>query len=157
MNVVSQSPPPLRQGTMSPLTLNQASTLSTTSLGDDTAPRKGSAFWLSFLAILVSMFLSALDLSAIPTALPTITDDLNGGDKFIWIGSAYGLASAAVLLLAGRLADIFGRKPVMLSSIALFTLGSVLGGISQSMDMLIAARGKYFESLYHCFTDMDNP
>ncbi|EIW62181.1 iron permease [Trametes versicolor FP-101664 SS1] len=130
----------LRREIVSPLTLNEASTLSTTSLGVNPAPRKGSAFWLSFLAILVSMFLSALDLSAIPTALPTITDDLNGGDKFIWVGSAYGLASAAVLLLAGRLADIFGRKPVMLTSIALFTLGSVLAGISNSMDMLIGAR-----------------
>ncbi|OJT04410.1 hypothetical protein TRAPUB_4866 [Trametes pubescens] len=132
---------------MSPVTLNEASTLSTTSLGANPAPRKGSAFWLSFLAILVSMFLSALDLSAIPTALPTITDDLNGSDNFIWVGSAYGLASAAVLLLAGRLADIFGRKPVMLSSIALFTLGSVLAGISQSMSMLIAARGKLVQGM----------
>lgn len=157
MTMVAPTLSPLRRETVSPLTLNEASTLSTTSLGANSTPRKGSAFWLSFLAILVSMFLSALDLSAIPTALPTITDDLNGGDKFIWVGSAYGLASAAVLLLAGRLADIFGRKPVMLSSIALFTLGSVLAGISQTMGMLIAARGRYFEFLQCCYTDPDNP
>ncbi|KAI0640583.1 iron permease [Trametes meyenii] len=103
-------------------------------------PSKGSAFWLSFLAILVSMFLSALDLTAVPTALPTITDELHGGDKFVWIGSAYGLSSSAVLLLSGRLVDVFGRKPVMLSSITIFTIGSALAGASQSMNMLIAAR-----------------
>ncbi|KAI9059060.1 iron permease [Trametes sanguinea] len=102
--------------------------------------RKGSAFWLCFLALLVAAFLSALDLSAIPTALPTIINELHGGDKFVWVGSAYGLSSAAVLILAGRLADIWGRKPVMLASIALFCLGSILAGSARNMDMLIAAR-----------------
>ncbi|KAH9887680.1 iron permease [Cubamyces lactineus] len=102
--------------------------------------RKGSNFWLSFLAILVSAFLSALDLTAIPTTLPTITDELNGGDKFIWVGSAYGLASAAILLLSGRFANIFGRKPVMLVSIAAFSIGSIIAGAAPNMDTLIAGR-----------------
>ncbi|KAI0655295.1 iron permease [Cubamyces menziesii] len=105
-----------------------------------TGNRKGSNFWLSFLAILVSAFLSALDLTAIPTALPTITDELHGGDKFIWVGSAYGLASAAILLLSGRFADIFGRKPVMLASIAAFSVGSIIAGAAPNMDTLIAGR-----------------
>ncbi|KAI0637536.1 iron permease [Trametes polyzona] len=130
-----------QQGAVSQLTLAPAATLSEATLHEPKAgSNKGSAFWLSFTAILVAMFLSALDLSAVPTALPTITEDLNGGDKFVWIGSAYGLSSAAVLLLSGRFADIFGRKPVMLSSITLFTIGSILAGVSKSMDMLIAAR-----------------
>lgn len=107
-----------------------------------TGNRKGSNFWLSFLAILVSAFLSALDLTAIPTALPTITDELHGGDKFIWVGSAYGLASAAILLLSGRFADIFGRKPVMLASIAAFSVGSIIAGAAPNMDTLIAGRGR---------------
>lgn len=144
MSMVASEPTDLKQGTMSSPTQHKTASLSTASLDAKPASKKGSAFWLSFLAILVSVFLSALDLSAVPTALPTITDDLNGGDKFIWIGSAYGLASAAVLMLAGRLADIFGRKPIMIASIALFTLGSVLAGISQNMNMLIAARGEYY-------------
>ncbi|CDO76345.1 hypothetical protein BN946_scf185011.g9 [Trametes cinnabarina] len=101
---------------------------------------KGSRFWLCFLAILVSVFLSALDFSAMPTALPTITAELHGGDNFVWVGSGYGLASAAFLLLAGTLADIMGRKPVLLASIALFSVGSALAGASQNMNMLIAAR-----------------
>ncbi|OBZ72796.1 putative transporter C3H1.06c [Grifola frondosa] len=102
--------------------------------------RKGSAFWLSFLAIVVSTFLSALDLTAVSTALPTITHDLHGADNFVWIGSAYGLASTAILPLSGCLADIFGRKPIMLISIIFFSLGGALSGAAQNMHMLIAAR-----------------
>lgn len=106
-------------------------------------PRKGLAFWMAFLAVLVSLALSVLDMCATPTALPTIIEDLQGGDKFIWVGAAYGLSSTAVLMLCGRFADIFGRRPVMLASIGLFALGSALAGAAQNMDMMIAARGEF--------------
>ncbi len=106
------------------------------------SPRKGLAFWMAFLAVLASLFLSVLDLSAVPTALPTIVADLQGGDQYVWVGSAYSLASTAVLLLCGRMADIFGRRPVMLTSIALFALGSALAGAAHNMNMLVAARGE---------------
>ncbi|KAI0711169.1 MFS general substrate transporter [Cerioporus squamosus] len=105
-----------------------------------TGYRKGSAFWLSLLAILVCTFVSALDATAISTALPTITNDLGGGDKYVWVGAAYVLASTAILPLSGRLADAFGRRPVMLSAVALFLLGSVLSGATQNMNLLIAGR-----------------
>ncbi|OCH96143.1 iron permease [Obba rivulosa] len=101
---------------------------------------KGSAFWLSFVAIVTSIFLSALDLTAVATALPTITGDLNGGEDFVWVGSAYALSSTAILPLSGGLADIFGRKPIMLISIAFFAVGSAIAGAAHSMNMLIAAR-----------------
>ncbi|TCD60225.1 hypothetical protein EIP91_010533 [Steccherinum ochraceum] len=126
---------------------------STTTVGDtdrvvvDSAARvqnppfkPGSDFWLSYIAIVVATLLSALDLTAVSTALPTITADLNGADKFVWIGSAYSLASTAILPLSGGLANIFGRKPIMLISIALFSIGSALSGAAQNMNMLIAAR-----------------
>ena len=118
--------------------------LSTEYERDKAVPRKGLAFWMAFLAVLVSLALSVLDMCATPTALPTIIEDLQGGDKFVWIGAAYGLSSTAVLLLCGRFADIFGRRPVMLTSIGLFALGSALAGAAQNMDMLIAARGKLY-------------
>ncbi|TFY60745.1 hypothetical protein EVG20_g7307 [Dentipellis fragilis] len=108
--------------------------------GDGKKPSKGSAFWLTFLAVVVSIFLSALDLTAVATALPTITKRLGGGSDFVWVGSAYSLASTAVLPLSGRLADVFGRKPVMLCSIALFAVGSAIAGAAQNMNMMIAAR-----------------
>ncbi|KAM5536101.1 hypothetical protein V8D89_010200 [Ganoderma adspersum] len=102
--------------------------------------RKGSAFWLSFVAILVCTFCSALDLTAIATALPTITESLHGGDEFVWIGAAYGLASTAILPLSGRFSDAFGRRPVMLVAVGLFFVGSAVCGAAQSMGMLIAGR-----------------
>ncbi|TCD64696.1 hypothetical protein EIP91_003770 [Steccherinum ochraceum] len=105
------------------------------------APFKpGSDFWLSYVAIIMATLLSALDLTAVSTALPTITSELDGADKFVWIGSAYSLASTAILPLSGGLANIFGRKPIMLISIALFAIGSALSGAAQNMNMLIAAR-----------------
>lgn len=107
---------------------------------DPRSTTKGSAFWLAYASIVVSISLSALDLTAISTALPTITADLHGGDKFTWVGSAYALASTAILPLSGALADIFGRKPIMLGSLVLFALGSALAGAAQSMDTLIGAR-----------------
>ena len=107
------------------------------------SPGKGAAFWLAFGAMLVALFLHALDMCAIPTALPTIIDDLHGGDKFIWVGSAYGLASTAILFPCSRFADVFGRKVVLLTSITSFAVGSALAGASQNMDMLIAARGMW--------------
>ncbi|KAI0763293.1 MFS multidrug transporter [Trametes elegans] len=104
------------------------------------AKPKGSAFWLSFLAIVVSNVLSALDVTAVSTALPTITHDLGGDNDFVWVGAAYGLASTAMLPFCGRLADVFGRRPIMLISVAFFFVGSALCGSAQNMNMLIAAR-----------------
>ncbi|KAL7279419.1 hypothetical protein ACG7TL_007261 [Trametes sanguinea] len=107
---------------------------------DKSASAKGSAFWLSFLAIVVSNFLSAIDLTAVATTVPTITHDLNGGSNFVWVGSAYGLASAAILPFSGRLSDVFGRRPIMLIAITIFFFGSALSGSAKTMDWLIAAR-----------------
>jgi MFS family permease len=92
------------------------------------------------MALVVSLFLSALDLTAVGTALPTISNDLNGGDNYVWVGSAYSLSSTAILPLSGALADVFGRKPIMLISISFFAIGSALAGASQNMNMMIAGR-----------------
>ncbi|TCD69560.1 hypothetical protein EIP91_007184 [Steccherinum ochraceum] len=101
---------------------------------------KGSAFWLSYIAILVATLLSALDLTGVSTALPTITAELNGAENFVWVGSAYALSATAILPLSGGLANIFGRKPIVLICIAFFAVGSALAGAAQNMNMLIAAR-----------------
>ncbi|KAJ7584102.1 iron permease [Mycena floridula] len=101
---------------------------------------KGTSFWFSVVALIISTFLSALDLSIIAIALPTITADLKGGNEFVWVGSAYAISSTAFLPLSGKMADIFGRKLIMLGAIILFALGSALCGAAQTMEMLIAAR-----------------
>jgi MFS family permease len=103
---------------------------------------RGRPFWFSMTALAFTVLLSALDLTAVSTALPTIAADLDGGDSFVWVGSAYALASTAFLPLSGALADIFGRRPVLLISIGFFALGSALAGAAQNMDMMIAARSK---------------
>ncbi|EIM85230.1 iron permease [Stereum hirsutum FP-91666 SS1] len=101
--------------------------------------KRGVDFWLVFVANLTVDLLSALDLTAVSTALPTIVHQLNGID-FIWVGSAYTIASTAVLPLIGGLVSVFGRKPVLLIFIALFALGSAICGSSWSMNMLISGR-----------------
>ncbi|KAI0648750.1 iron permease [Trametes meyenii] len=101
--------------------------------------KRGFNFWMVFLSGLVVEVLSALDLSAISTALPTIVGHLNGTD-FIWAGSAYTIASTAVLPFVGDLASTFGRKPVLMAFILCFALGSALCGGAQNMNMLIAGR-----------------
>ncbi|GJE91675.1 MFS general substrate transporter [Phanerochaete sordida] len=106
---------------------------------DNQTVRKGARFWLILLAICVSLFLSALEYTAVSTALPTIVHDLQGND-FVWVASAYALASTALLPMTGGLAQIFGRRPTMLGSQALFALGSALCGAAQNMRWLIAAR-----------------
>lgn len=88
----------------------------------------------------MAVFLSALELSSVSTALPTIVNDLNGSD-FIWVGSAYALSSAAFMPPTGGLSNVFGRRAVMMWSIGLFAAGSAIAGAAQSMNMLIAARG----------------
>ncbi|KAG9044554.1 hypothetical protein FS837_007959 [Tulasnella sp. UAMH 9824] len=100
---------------------------------------KGIRFWLVIVAMMVTTFLSAIDLTSVSTALPTIVESLNGAD-FAWVGSAFALGSTAILPLVGGLAQIFGRRPVVLGSIAFFALGSGLCGGAKNMNMLIAGR-----------------
>ena len=95
---------------------------------------------MSLVGTSTALFLSALELTSVGTALPTIVEDLRGAD-FLWIGSAYALASAAFMPASGGLSNIFGRRAVMLSAITIFSIGSALGKATWSMNMLIGARG----------------
>ena len=78
--------------------------------------------------------------------LPTISKDLGGTDNFAWIGTAYMLAATVFLPLSGNLADIFGRRLILMLFVGIFALGSVLAGSAQSMMWLIAARSKFLPS-----------
>ncbi|KAJ7484972.1 MFS general substrate transporter [Mycena galericulata] len=102
-------------------------------------PRKGVTFWLIFASICISLFVSALELTTVSTALPTIAGDLRV-TQFVWVGTAYSLASTAFLPLSGGLAEIFGRRHAMLLSILLFTLGSALCGAARDQSVLIGGR-----------------
>lgn len=99
----------------------------------------GSDFWLVIVSLMVATFVSALDVTAVSTALPTIVSKLQGRE-FVWVGSSYTLASTAFLPMSGGLAQIWGRKPVILGALLLFLLGSGICGGAHSMGMLIAGR-----------------
>ncbi|MFF8373480.1 MFS transporter [Streptomyces lydicus] len=91
-------------------------------------------------ALLLVMFLAAMDSSVTATAAPQIMDDLNGGAAFSWLFAAYVLAVTVSVPLYGKLADNHGRRLVLIGGTALFLMGSVLCAISWSMPSLIAFR-----------------
>jgi EmrB/QacA subfamily drug resistance transporter len=92
------------------------------------------------IGIMLSTALVAIDATIIATAVPSIVASLGGFAEFPWLFSVYLLAQAVTVPVYGKLADVFGRKPVMLCGIALFLVGSVLCGVAGSMGALIAFR-----------------
>ncbi len=92
------------------------------------------------LALMVSTGLIAIDATILATAVPSIVRDVGGYAQFPWLFSVYLLAQAVSVSVYAKLADTFGRKPILLFGIGLFLLGSVLCGVAWSMPALIAFR-----------------
>jgi EmrB/QacA subfamily drug resistance transporter len=90
--------------------------------------------------IAASAVVVAFDATIISTSLPQVVLALDGMDLYAWAGTGYFLASAITIMIFGRLGDLYGRKPLMILSMGLVVLGSVLCGLSQSMEQLIAFR-----------------
>jgi EmrB/QacA subfamily drug resistance transporter len=86
------------------------------------------------------MFLAALDQSVVSTAMRTIADDLGGLSLQAWATTAYLITSTVSTPIYGKLGDIFGRRPVFLSAIAIFVIGSVTTGFANTMYELAAFR-----------------
>lgn len=101
---------------------------------------KGSRFWIIFSSLNLTLFLSAIELLAVPNALPTIASALSSKSEFVWVGSAYALASTAFLPFSGGLAEAFGRRSALMTCIGLFFAGSAICGAAKSMAMVIAGR-----------------
>ncbi|MFF0718864.1 MDR family MFS transporter [Micromonospora sp. NPDC003816] len=101
---------------------------------------KGQLRLLMF-GLMTGMLLAALDQTIVGTALPTIVGELGGISHYSWVVTAYLLASTASTPLYGKMADLYGRRPVFLFSIGTFLLGSLLAGLSQDMTQLIVTRG----------------
>ncbi|MFL6096863.1 MAG: MDR family MFS transporter [Blastococcus sp.] len=89
---------------------------------------------------MLSTALVAIDATIIATAVPSVVAELGGFRQFPWLFSVYLLAQAVTVPVYGKLADVFGRKPVMLVGIGLFLLGSILCGAAWSIGALIAFR-----------------
>jgi EmrB/QacA subfamily drug resistance transporter len=92
-------------------------------------------------AVLLGLFLSALDQTIVGPILPKVVSDLNGADYYTWVVTAYLLTSTVTVPIYGKLSDLFGRKPMLMGGIALFLVGSALSGLSQDMWQLILFRG----------------
>lgn len=92
------------------------------------------------LAVMLSTGLVAIDATILATAVPKVVSDLGGFTEFPWLFSVYLLAQAVAVPVYGKVADIIGRKPVMLLGIGLFLAGSLLCGTAWSMGTLIAFR-----------------
>ncbi|GAC1656289.1 MAG: hypothetical protein NVS9B15_17390 [Acidobacteriaceae bacterium] len=92
-------------------------------------------------AVLLGLFLSALDQTVVGTALPRIVTDLRGNGLYTWVVTIYLLASTITVPIYGKLSDVYGRKILLIVGICIFLLGSLLCGISQDMTQLILFRG----------------
>src|SRR5215203_6320646 len=100
----------------------------------------GRALATVFAALMLGMFLAALDQTIVSTALPTIVGELGGLEHLSWVVTAYLLAVTAVTPLYGKLGDLYGRKIVLQAALILFLVGSALCGLAQGMTELIAFR-----------------
>ena len=91
-------------------------------------------------ALMVAMFLGAVEGTVVTTAVPTIVRDLQGFDVISFVFSVYLLTSSISTPICGKLSDLYGRKKILMIGIIIFLIGSVLCGLSQSMYMLIGFR-----------------
>ncbi|KAF5872064.1 putative major facilitator superfamily transporter protein [Botrytis fragariae] len=107
---------------------------------DPEASRTKLQTTIIMLSLCASVFLAALDVSIITTALPTISEHFHSNAGYTWIGSAYLLANAASTPSWGKFSDIWGRKPILLIAAGVFFIGSLLAATSVSIGMLIVAR-----------------
>src|ERR1700722_12511705 len=95
---------------------------------------------LIFIAALASVFITQIESTIVATAMPTIVGEIGGFDLLSWVFTVYLLAQAVTTPIYGRLADLYGRKPILLFGMALFLLGSVACGLSWSMGSLVVFR-----------------
>ena len=92
------------------------------------------------IALMLTSFLVAIEATVLSTAIPSIVDDLGGFEQFPWLFSVYLLTQAVTVPIYSKLADMVGRKPIILVGIGFFLLGSILSGFADSMLALIIFR-----------------
>ena len=106
-----------------------------------TTERWGPRLWGTLVVLCGALFLDALDISMVGVALPSIRADLHMSTPALqWVVSGYVLGYGGLLLLGGRAADLLGRRRVLLAALAVFAVGSLLGGLVDDAALLIAAR-----------------
>jgi EmrB/QacA subfamily drug resistance transporter len=93
------------------------------------------------IAVLLGIFLAALDQTIVGTALPRIVTDLNGNDLYTWAFTGYLLTATVSGPIYGKLSDIYGRRPIFIIGVSIFLVGSMLCGLSGEMWQFIGFRG----------------
>jgi EmrB/QacA subfamily drug resistance transporter len=102
---------------------------------------EGRTRWFALVVLCLGDLMIVLDVTIVGVALPSIREDLGFSETSLaWVVNAYLLTFGGFLLLGGRLGDLFGHRRLFLIGIALFTLASLACGLSQSQEVLIAAR-----------------
>ena len=97
--------------------------------------------WTALAVVALAQFMLILDLTVVNVALPDLGADLDlSRTAFTWTVSAYGLVFGGLLLLGGRLADIFGTRPIILTGLVIFTLASLVTGLAQNELLLLGGR-----------------
>ncbi len=97
--------------------------------------------WIALYVLCVGMLMIVLDVTVVNVALPSIQDDLGfSSSSLAWVINAYLIAFGGLLLLAGRLGDLLGRKRIFMVGLGVFTAASLLCGLAQSQEVLVAAR-----------------
>ncbi|KAH7344417.1 major facilitator superfamily domain-containing protein [Rhizoctonia solani] len=93
-----------------------------------------------FLSLFICLFVSFLDQTSVSTVLPAIAHDLGAADRINWVGISFLVATTSSQIVIARLSDIFGRKLMLMSVIALFIVGNLLSGFAQTAVWLFTAR-----------------
>jgi len=111
-------------------------------LAEDALDRSANrSRWLALVVLCTGMLMIVLDATIVNVALPSIQADLGFSQTGLaWVVNAYLIAFGGLLLFAGRLGDLAGRRNVFLAGLALFTVASMMCGLAQTQEMLIGAR-----------------
>src|ERR1700760_3041482 len=106
-----------------------------------TAANTDRSRWIALYVLCAGMLMIVLDVTVVNVALPSIQDQLGfSSASLAWVVNAYLISFGGLLLLAGRLGDLLGRRRIFLAGIALFTAASLLCGIAHSQALLVGAR-----------------
>src|SRR4051794_39558168 len=104
-------------------------------------PPVSSRRWMALFVVCLAQLMIVLDVTIVNVALPSIQRDLHFSEaNLTWVVNAFLISFGSLLLLAGRLGDLAGRKRVFLGGLAIFTVASLLCGVASSQGELIAAR-----------------
>jgi sugar phosphate permease len=107
------------------------------SIQDQTSRLPMKQLLIVFFGLAISLLLSFLDMTSVSTALPSMAREFESASEVSWVGTSFLIANTSMQILYGRLSDVFGRKVVLISAIALFAVGNLLCGFAQSMVYIV--------------------